>query len=152
MSLIAGVKRLFCVGALSLFSLNAMAAPEAGTASHAQLESLKIYTDSADEFAGSYLVDQHSVNFGAYVSGEGNVHFKFDIDGNFRELSFHIENTELYLTSGDFKVTDNERVLMYDTAKTLVDYVQSQEKVVLNDHVVVLVGTLSSWNQIELKQ
>lgn len=151
MTLISGLKQVLNVAAFSIMSFCALAATENQKVAGQQAENLSILTDSEDAFAGVYLADRHSIHFDAYVGGEGNVHFKFDIDGNFRELSFDIERTELFLTSGEIQVTENERTLMYDAARSVVDYVQTREEEGLNDHVVVLVGALSSWDQVALK-
>ena len=85
------MKQVLNVAAFSIFSFLCVGSNGESKITGQQAENLSILTDSEDAFAGVYLADRHSIHFDTYVGGEGNVHFKFDIDGNFRELSFDIE-------------------------------------------------------------
>jgi hypothetical protein len=112
-------------------------------------EKLDILQDTEKQFAGSYKADEHVVAFNTALQDE-SVRFTIEIDGLERSANFSLEGTQLELTTGDTLMSETEKELMYDTAKTLVDYVNRQEAHELNDHLVVLVGVMNYWSSLSL--
>lgn len=110
-------------------------------------EKLEIQHDSDKQFVGSYQADEHLVEFDSSLQND-SVEFTIEIDGAARVAKFDLQGTQLELTSGEGAVSAKEQELMYDTARTLVDYVNKQQSHALNDHLVVLVGAMNYWSNM----
>ncbi len=110
-------------------------------------EKLDIQRDSDKQFTGSYQADEHLVEFDSSLQND-SVEFTIEIDGLARVAKFDLQGTQLELTAGEGAVSAKEQELMYDTAKTLVDYVNKQPSHALNDHLVVLVGAMNYWSNV----
>lgn len=110
-------------------------------------EKLDIEQDSSYQFVGSYQADKHRVSFDTSMT-KSAVKVMIEIDGTMREARFDLDKTYLKLIAGNTEVTEIEKELMYDAAKTLVEYVNKQQTHELNDHLVVLVGVMNDWSSI----
>lgn len=110
-------------------------------------EKLDIQQDSANQFVGSYQADEHLIAFDSSLEADA-VQFTINIDGSSRVARFDLQDTQLEFTTGDKAMSKKEQELMYDTAKTLVDYVNNQQEHEFNDHLVVLVGVMNYWSSM----
>lgn len=110
-------------------------------------DSLNITNSSVNGFSGTFQADAHTIIFDSTLENNTLVNFTVSIDGEEREASFDLQNSQLTLTDGNQKLTPAEQDLMYDTAQAVAAYVlKSQED--LGEHLVVLVGAMDYWSAL----
>ncbi|MFD2229581.1 hypothetical protein [Alkalimarinus sediminis] len=110
-------------------------------------DSLKITNSSVNGFSGTFQADAHTIVFDSTLESDTLVNFTVNIDGEEREASFDLKESQLTLTDGKQQLTPAEQDLMYDTAQAVAAYVlKSQDD--LGEHLVVLVGAMDYWSAL----